>query len=88
MSYGMMIAIQLDKRREAGKSWPPYRSDRTPHPVTVGPMVDEAHTMIRFVPETNVSGTDASYHLPAFYELWVRERVLSNRVQTFLFGPT
>ena len=28
--------------------------------------------MIRFVPETNVPGTDASYHLPAFYELWAR----------------
>jgi oligosaccharide reducing-end xylanase len=35
-------------------------------------MVDEAHTMIRFVAETNVQGTDASYHLPAFYELWAR----------------
>ena len=28
--------------------------------------------MIRFVPETNRPGTDASYHLPAFYELWAR----------------
>ena len=55
-----------------GKPWPPFQSDRTPHPVTVGPMVDEDHTMIRFVPETNVPGTDASYHLPAFYELWAR----------------
>jgi len=35
-------------------------------------MVDEEHTMIRFVPETNSPGTDASYHLPAFYELWAR----------------
>jgi oligosaccharide reducing-end xylanase len=35
-------------------------------------MVDEAHTMIRFVAETRVPGTDASYHLPAFYELWAR----------------
>jgi oligosaccharide reducing-end xylanase len=56
-----------------GKPWPPPgRRDRTPHPVTVGPMVDEASTMIRFVPETNLPGTDASYHLPAFYELWAR----------------
>jgi oligosaccharide reducing-end xylanase len=55
-----------------GKPWPPFQPDRTPHAVTVGPMVDEAHTMIRFVPETNVPGTDASYHLPAFYELWAR----------------
>jgi oligosaccharide reducing-end xylanase len=35
-------------------------------------MVEEEHTMVRFVPETNVPGTDASYHLPAFYELWAR----------------
>ena len=55
-----------------GKPWPPHQPDRTPHPVTVGPMVDEAGTMVRFVPETNVPGTDASYHLPAFYELWAR----------------
>jgi oligosaccharide reducing-end xylanase len=55
-----------------GRSWPPARPLRAPQPVTVGPMVDEDHTMIRFVPETNVPGTDASYHLPAFYELWSR----------------
>jgi oligosaccharide reducing-end xylanase len=55
-----------------GRPWPPPRPHRTPGPVTVGPMVDEAHTMIRFVPETNVPGTDPSYHLPAFYELWAR----------------
>ncbi len=60
-----------DAARE-GRSWPAPRPARTPQPVTVGPMVDETHTMIRFVPETNVSGTDASYHLPAFYELWAR----------------
>ena len=35
-------------------------------------MVDDEHDMVRFVPETNVPGTDASYHLPAFYELWAR----------------
>jgi oligosaccharide reducing-end xylanase len=55
-----------------GKPWPPYRPSHVPHEVTVGPMVDEAHTMIRFVPETSIPGTDASYHLPAFYELWAR----------------
>ncbi len=54
------------------KPWPRIQPNRTPGPVTVGPMVDEEHTMIRFVPETNVPGTDASYHLPAFYELWAR----------------
>jgi oligosaccharide reducing-end xylanase len=56
---------------EESKPWPPPQPVRT-SPVTVGPMVDEAHTMIRFVPETDVPGTDASYHLPAFYELWAR----------------
>ena len=56
----------------AGKPWPPYHPDPRPHEVTVGPMVDEDHAMIRFVPETGVPGTDASYHLPAFYELYSR----------------
>jgi oligosaccharide reducing-end xylanase len=55
-----------------GKPWPPTAPDRSPRQVTVGPMVDEAHAMIRFVPEINSPGTDASYHLPAFYELWAR----------------
>ena len=56
-----------------GKPWPPrFRPNGAPRPVTVGPMVDEASHMIRFVPETNIGGTDASYHLPAFYELWAR----------------
>jgi oligosaccharide reducing-end xylanase len=58
---------------KAGRPAPaPFRVDRTPRPVTVGPMVDEAHRMIRFVPETAINDTDASYHLPAFYELWAR----------------
>ena len=57
---------------KAGTPWPPFHFDRTPRPETVGPMVDEAHNMIRFVAETGVGGTDASYHLPAFYELWAR----------------
>jgi oligosaccharide reducing-end xylanase len=48
---------------------------RAPRTVVAGPMVEEAHTMIRFVPEgdgTSEGFTDASYHLPAFYELWAR----------------
>lgn len=55
-----------------GKPWPPYHPSHSPHTVTVGPMVDEDHAMVRFVPETNIPGSDASYHLPAFYELWAR----------------
>jgi oligosaccharide reducing-end xylanase len=56
----------------AGKPWPPYHPDHAPREITVGPMVDEAHAMVRFVPETHVPGTDPSYHLPGFYELWSR----------------
>ena len=55
-----------------GRPWPPIYPKRAPRPQTVGPMVDEVHAMMRFVAETNVPGTDASYHLPAFYELWSR----------------
>ena len=51
---------------------PVWHAPATPRAVTIGPMVDEASTMIRFVPETAITGTDASYHLPAFYELWAR----------------
>ena len=40
---------------------------------TVGPMVNEAHKMILFVPNGNGrTFSDPSYHLPAFYELWAR----------------
>jgi oligosaccharide reducing-end xylanase len=48
---------------------------RAPRTVVAGPMTEEAHTMIRFVPEGDGASegfTDASYHLPAFYELWSR----------------
>ncbi|WP_294392660.1 glycosyl hydrolase family 8 [uncultured Sphingomonas sp.] len=57
-----------------GTPWPPawYGMVRQNAPVTVGPMVEESHAMIRFVPETSINTTDASYHLPHFYELWAR----------------
>ncbi len=45
---------------------------RAPQTETIGPMVDEEHFMIRFVPNVELGFTDASYHLPAFYELWAR----------------
>jgi oligosaccharide reducing-end xylanase len=60
------------KAAKEGKPWPPYKRSNAPRQVSVGPMVDEEHAMIRFVPETNLPGTDPSYHLPAFYELWAR----------------
>ena len=48
---------------------PPWDAPRT---LVIGPMVDEDHSMIRFVPNVDTAFTDASYHLPAFYELWAR----------------
>jgi oligosaccharide reducing-end xylanase len=62
-------------REAAANGTPPpnfIRFNRTPRPQSVGPMVDEDHFMIRFVPEVENNSTDASYHLPAFYELWAR----------------
>jgi len=42
-------------------------------PRKVGPMVNEEHAMILFVPGvTEHPFSDPSYHLPAFYELWAR----------------
>ena len=60
--------------KAAGKPWPPpyYRFPRGPRQETIGPMVDESHYMIKFVPDLPDGVTDASYHLPAFYELWAR----------------
>jgi oligosaccharide reducing-end xylanase len=42
-------------------------------PRTIASMVNEEAVMIRFVPGVERGTfTDASYHLPAFYELWAR----------------
>jgi oligosaccharide reducing-end xylanase len=51
---------------------PAFPVNRQPRPQTIGPMVEEPHVMIRFVPDVEGGVTDASYHLPAFYELWSR----------------
>jgi oligosaccharide reducing-end xylanase len=51
---------------------PMFRMRRGPYTEQIGPMVDEDHFMIRFVPNVEGGNTDASYHLPAFYELWAR----------------
>jgi oligosaccharide reducing-end xylanase len=56
----------------SGKSVPAFRGPRIPRPETIGPMVEENYNMIRFVPNEPGGFTDASYHLPAFYELWAR----------------
>jgi oligosaccharide reducing-end xylanase len=51
---------------------PTFRFPRGPREEMIGPMVDEDHNMIKFVPDLPGGTTDASYHLPAFYELWSR----------------
>ncbi len=69
------VAIEL---KGEGKT-PPQTGPRrfgggnfTPRPSTAGPMVNAEYDMIRFVPDVNGGNTDASYHLPAFYELFAR----------------
>jgi oligosaccharide reducing-end xylanase len=67
--------------KAAGRPWPPqFRFPRGPRQETIGPMVDEAHNMIKFVPDFPGGVTDASYHLPAFYELWARWGPVEDRV--------
>jgi oligosaccharide reducing-end xylanase len=65
-----------EREREAAKTGKPVPFFHAPwdhpHNETIGPMVDEDHFMIRFVANADVNFTDASYHLPAFYELWAR----------------
>ncbi|MGP8173341.1 MAG: glycosyl hydrolase family 8 [Terracidiphilus sp.] len=51
---------------------PMFWFGRGPRTESIGPMVDEEHFMIRFLPNVEFGSTDASYHLPAFYELWAR----------------
>ena len=42
-------------------------------PVTAGNLFDADAKMVRFTPDVeNAAHTDASYHLPAFYEIWAR----------------
>ena len=50
----------------------PVRQRRGTVPHTVGKEVNEEHGMILFSPDERNTFTDASYHLPAFYELWAR----------------
>jgi len=65
------LALEL---KGEGKTPPPAPQwPRHPdRPETSGPMLDEAHTMVKFVPGPYGNFTDASYHLPAFYELFAR----------------
>lgn len=59
-------------RREANQLLRAMREKPSDDPRAL-PMFDTEHRMVRFVPWTDWDGvTDASYHLPAFYELWAR----------------
>ncbi|HEY6330320.1 MAG TPA: glycosyl hydrolase family 8 [Blastocatellia bacterium] len=66
------LAIEL---KGEGKA-PPVRTGLPANaklaPQTAGPMVEEEHHMVRFVADVGRGFTDASYHLPAFYELFAR----------------
>jgi oligosaccharide reducing-end xylanase len=55
-----------------GTTVPVFHMPRGNFPEQIGPMVDEDHFMIKFVPNSPGGVTDPSYHLPAFYELWSR----------------
>lgn len=61
-----------ERAKASGRPMRTFRFPRTPRPETIGPMVDAEHFMIKFVPNLPGGTTDASYHLPAFYELWSR----------------
>ncbi len=55
------------------QSHPDAAAHPGPRSSTVGPMVNEANTMVVFVPGAGGNTfSDPSYHLPAFYELWAR----------------
>jgi oligosaccharide reducing-end xylanase len=65
------VAVELEgegKQPPAPRVWHPGAT----RPETSGPMTDDDYTMIRFVPGPGGNYTDASYHLPAFYELFAR----------------
>lgn len=65
--------MEAEAEAEAGGQplrW--FHAPRGPEKETIGPMVSEEYNMIKFVPNWPGGDTDASYHLPAFYELWSR----------------
>jgi len=49
-----------------------FNNQGASRPTSAGPMLEEEHFMVRFVPDVGPGFTDASYHLPAFYELFAR----------------
>jgi oligosaccharide reducing-end xylanase len=65
-------AAEAAAKGEAPPKPPVFPRPRGPYTETIGPMVNEDHAMILFVPNVEHQTTDPSYHLPAFYELWAR----------------
>ncbi|HEY4010249.1 MAG TPA: glycosyl hydrolase family 8 [Acidobacteriaceae bacterium] len=65
-------AADAAAKGETAPKPPSFPHFRGPYTETIGPMVNEEHTMILFVPNVDHQTTDPSYHLPAFYELWAR----------------
>lgn len=78
------VNLALEIKGE-GKEPPPAKTRpqggevASPHSSSSGPMLEEEHTMVRFVPNVGAGFTDASYHLPAFYELFARWGPLEDR---------
>ncbi len=70
------IAIELKGEGKTPPEDPFTRMRRNgafiPRPESAGAMLEEEHYMVRFVPNVGPGVTDASYHLPAFYELFAR----------------
>ena len=76
------------------------RPQNASHTTTAGPMIEEEHSTIRFVPDVGAGFTDASYHLPAFYELfsrwgpvedsayWAKAADVSRKLFMTVTGPT
>src|SRR5215469_5672292 len=65
-------AAEAAAKGEPAPKPPVFPRPRGPFTETIGPMVNDEHTMILFVPNVQNQTTDPSYHLPAFYELWAR----------------
>ncbi len=65
-------ARQQAAAAKGGPAPRPFQASWNSRTITIGPMVDEEHSMIRFVPNVDTGFSDPSYHLPAFYELWAR----------------
>jgi len=65
-------ALQREAAASGTTSATTHRFSYKPRSESIGPMVDEDHFVIRFIPNVEGGNTDASYHLPAFYELWAR----------------